>query len=116
MTGYEAFDWDAIADSETHDEIVHLPGEAGVDLTDLTVNFANTFSALTPESDPYCTGSYAAPTAPAGRVCRYLDKDSQAGHVNGFALPILKDSGFDGSMTASLGSNDVSMSWAYTAP
>lgn len=116
VTGYEAFDWDANANSETHDEIVHLPGKAGVDLTDLTVNFANTFSALTPESDPYCTGSYAAPTAPAGRVCLYLDKDSQAGHVNGFALPIMKDTGFDVSMTASLGNNYVSMSWAYTAP
>lgn len=51
---------------------VHLPAAAPSALTDETVNFAGT-SPVTGDDDATCTGTYANPTAPAGKVCVYHD-------------------------------------------
>ncbi|MCU1391665.1 MAG: hypothetical protein JWM34_93 [Ilumatobacteraceae bacterium] len=117
VTGYEAFDYDVIS-AGTRDFIVHLPAKAGVSLTDDTVNFANSMTVITPENDILCTGTYQAPTAPAGRVCLYIGVNQAKDVVNAFAVPVaaLNDSAFDVGIASGPGENYVTMTWAYTAP
>lgn len=50
---------------------IDLPGVARAALTHPTVSFAPD-GAITPNSDPTCTGTGANPTAPKGKVCMYL--------------------------------------------
>lgn len=52
-------------------------------LTDATVNFAPDSSDLTSDDDPTCTGSFVAPTAPAGKVCVYVGNISGLTGVDG---------------------------------
>ena len=69
-------------------EVVQLPGLASADLSDETVNFANTPAAV--DTDSSCTGSAAAPTAPPGRVCLYLTQtQGLTTTVDGEAIPLL---------------------------
>jgi hypothetical protein len=49
---------------------VQLPGVAPTPLTSADVN--SKLSAYANDGDSSCTGSYDAPTAPAGKVCLYL--------------------------------------------
>ena len=51
---------------------VSLPAAAPSALTNETVNFAGT-SPTSGDDDATCTGTYANPTAPAGKVCLYPD-------------------------------------------
>jgi hypothetical protein len=98
-------------------QVVQLPGPAPADLSDATVNFAN---AGTADADPSCTGTAAAPTAPAGKVCLYLSSSPGAGTaVDGQAIPGLAGSrsGFVVHATnAALGETGAIGTWAYTAP
>jgi hypothetical protein len=98
-------------------QVVQLPGPAPADLSDATVNFAN---AGTADADPSCTGTAAAPTAPAGKVCLYLSSSPGAGTaVDGQAIPGLAGSrsGFVVHATnAALGETGAFGTWAYTAP
>jgi hypothetical protein len=98
-------------------QVVQLPGPAPADLTDATVNFAN---AGTADADPSCTGTAAAPTAPAGKVCLYLTSAAGSGTaVDGQAIPGLAGSrmGFVVHATnATLGQTGAFGTWAYTAP
>jgi hypothetical protein len=98
-------------------QVVQLPGPASADLSDATVNFAN---AGTADADPSCTGTAAAPTAPAGKVCLYLSGSPGAGTaVDGQAIPGLAGSrsGFVVHATnAALGETGAFGTWAYTAP
>jgi hypothetical protein len=99
-------------------EVVQLPGLATADLSDETVNFANTPAAV--DTDFACTGSAAAPTAPPGRVCLYLTQtQGPMTTVDGEAIPLLLGSraGFvvhaNDSQESAAG---VFGTWAYTAP
>ena len=116
ITGYEAFTWTGVQSGQ-HDEVVHLPAKAPAALTDALVNFANTFTVNTPENDTTCTGTFAAPTAPAGHVCLYVDKNSVQNKFFGYGVtPAFADTAFLIIMSENPGSNYASMSWAYTAP
>ena len=53
-------------------ESIPLPGIASGNLSDSMVNFARDNFSATTEEDATCTGTLAAPTAPAGKVCIYL--------------------------------------------
>lgn len=60
-------------------EMVNLPGVAREALSNATVNVVkptdlapSTPASVTVDGDATCTGTYAAPTAPAGKVCLYL--------------------------------------------
>ncbi|MCU1398284.1 MAG: hypothetical protein JWN62_1393 [Acidimicrobiales bacterium] len=116
VVGFEAYDADATMANSVHNFIVHLPGKAGVNLTDATVNFANTFTPTTPENDVACTGTFAAPTAPVGKVCLYLSPKLSLNKVYGFGVTALKDTAFDVAINTNLGDNYVELTWAYTAP
>ncbi len=99
-------------------QVVQLPGPAPADLTDATVNFANAGGAA--DADGSCTGSAAAPTAPAGKVCLYLSVVQGADTVvDGQAIPALPGSraGFVvHAASATLGGTGAFGTWAYTAP
>jgi hypothetical protein len=98
-------------------EVVQLPGLATADLSDETVNFANTPAAV--DTDFSCTGSAAAPTAPPGKVCLYLTQtQGPATTVDGEAIPLLLGSraGFVVHANDQESAAGVFGTWAYTAP
>jgi hypothetical protein len=112
--------WDSIAfNTSTSDRVgVTLPGVAPVALTNATVNIAN---AGADDSDVTCTGTAAAPTAPPGKVCIYVNSNT--------GVNLASISGGVGNLPArafwmtftpntSIGGADalVYATWAYTAP
>jgi hypothetical protein len=72
------------------------------------------------DEDPECTGSVAAPAAPAGKVCIYLVQHDPAQCTNeaGFVAPELGRYGFvfRFQLEGMSGSCLVQAVWAYTAP
>jgi hypothetical protein len=96
-----------------------LPGNAPVGLTNGSVNFASGAA----DSDPTCTGTVQAPTAPPGKVCLYL---SSSGGINtssslvGAASNLLPRRSFFVHFEPSSATAGLDMyfyaSWAYTAP
>lgn len=98
-------------------QVVQLPGPAPADLSDANVNFANPGAV---DADPACSGTAAAPTAPAGKVCLYLTSSVGAGTtLDGQAIPGLTGSrsGFVvHAANATLGQVGAFGTWAYTAP
>jgi hypothetical protein len=99
-------------------QVVQLPGAAPADLSSETINFASAAGAA--DADAACSGTPAAPSAPAGKVCLYLSSLQGLGTtVDGEAIPLLPGSraGFVVHATnASLGGTGVFGTWAYTAP
>lgn len=99
---------------------VSFPAEAPIPLTDSDVNFAAS-DPLAKDGDPSCTGSYTEPTAPAGKVCIYVDEYSRPGGTTesrGYASPRGNRFGF---YINHKGTPGVDLtggwgSWAYTAP
>jgi len=97
-------------------QVVSLPGVASSDLSDATVNFASAAGAG--DTDATCTGTSAAPTAPAGKVCLYLTARIGLGTtVTGEEIPNLTGSraGFAVHASQSAGATGVFGTWAYTA-
>ena len=97
---------------------VQFPGVAPVALTSATVNFASGAS----DNDATCTGTFAAPTAPPGKVCVYLGSVTTgvpASSISGLAGN-LPTRGFWVSFTATTTGANVDLllyaTWAYTAP
>ena len=96
---------------------INLPGTAPVPLTDETVNFAS----VAGDNDATCTGTPTNPTAPAGKVCLYLDESVgiDVTTLKGFAGLLLPARAFTIFWTPT-GTADFdeffSASWAYTAP
>jgi hypothetical protein len=97
-----------------------LPGVAPVDLTSATVNFAES-PGVTTDGDPQCTGTAAAPTAPAGKVCIYRQNSVNLDGLHGSSADV---AAFSDRMffvifnvDAATGSDVwLDFSWAYTAP
>lgn len=114
----------ATAASQEFVENVNLPGIAPTALDTTHVNFAPDSYAATTDDDSTCTGSYAAPTAPPGKVCIYADP-SNSGSVSNLQSvqgqtwfnPAHRSYAFfvDAFSTAA-GQWDFWSSWAYTAP
>ena len=97
---------------------VSLPGKAPVALTSANVNFATDALAETTDDDATCTGTAAAPTAPAGKVCLYIYSSTLPGvtSLQGFQANNLGNQAFYVSWTAAGGTDSVFLTWAYTAP
>ena len=104
---------------------VDLPGVAPVALTLADVNFDANSGAL--DADATCTGTAAAPTAPPGKVCIYLDSFDNVDIANTSAEQGLLDTrSISIAITPSLlvpigpgpdyGDEYLFASWAYTAP
>jgi hypothetical protein len=99
-----------------------FPAPAPVALTDANVNFGNEPGGITNDKDPACGGDSSTPTAPAGKVCIYIDHGSSSPNtLVGNALRLLPTSptsryGFEIS-SGEIGNNGVAGgTWAYTAP
>lgn len=92
---------------------------APVALTDQQkINFAVDASAITTDDDASCTGSVSNPTAPAGKVCLYLDASTpDMWALQGKALARQTRSGFR-LFWQEGGAGDVVLRviWAYHAP
>jgi len=108
---------------------IGFPVAAPAGLADAQVSFpAGTPTAGAGEQDPTCTGSADVPTAPAGKVCVYVDAVTTAGPPNVTALSAIQIDGenteqsklgFGVSITATgaaNGSVQARGTWAYTAP
>ena len=127
VMGYAQFDVAEPANTETDFNFgVNLPGVAPKALQNDTVNFAPNpgYAAAIADADSSCQGTYENPSAPAGKVCLYLQSasaptaNSVAGIVpsggevarRGFAV-VWTDPQADPGTDAFL-----QASWAYTAP
>ena len=104
---------------------VALPAKAPVALTDVNVNFKQS-GALTFDNDASCTGTAGSPTAPAGKVCLYIDTAfASAGTVSSFQgiAAVLGNQSFGVFWImpalvppASSEAIELIVTWAYTAP
>ena len=116
VTGAISFSRATAAGSSSGSEAIMFPAMAPVALTDTTVNFPPILYGN--DGDPACTGSVATPTAPAGKVCLYMDEWAfPMRFFEGRALSIATK-GFK-----IVWANDITStveymngSWAYTAP
>ena len=99
-------------------QVVQLPGPASNDLGNGNVNFAPGPGAA--DADAACSGSAAAPSAPAGKVCLYLTGAAGTDTaVDGQAIPGLAGSrlGFVvHAVSATTSVTGLFGTWAYTAP
>jgi hypothetical protein len=106
-----------------------FPLPAPVALTDASVNFGASTAAPVGDADPACTGSAAGPSAPAGKVCIYVNSGTRDNTtLTGFKLTAAGTAsdadryGFEVRMVninaggASGGTMRAEGTWAYTAP
>ena len=95
-----------------------LPAQAPRALALEDVRFGEHAGAAPAAVDPACSGSVAKPSAPAGKVCVYLDTVHGAKNVEG-SVGRLADRTFAIAWTANpnaSGYSAINGSWAYTAP
>jgi hypothetical protein len=121
VTGVEIHDTSVVKTTASDDFTVRLPARAVGELTNGQVNFAP--GTGTSDGDATCTGTFAAPTAPVGKVCIYVRLGAQVNveGLEGLALPALADTGFRirffTPAAATAGADQyVQVSWAYRAP
>lgn len=105
-----------------------FPAPAPVGLRSDQVNFAaSTPGGKASDPDPACAGSFAAPTAPAGKVCLYVRPDGgtlvnvATPGLTGFAIGLDTNPsntlGFAvQTLPAAAGAVRAEGTWAYTAP
>ena len=94
---------------------VSFPVPAPAALGDADVNFAPDASGVTTDDDAGCTGTLSQPTAPAGKVCLYVQAiGSGASSLGGYAIDRF---GFFVYGIQNSPSNAAARgTWAYTAP
>ena len=119
VIGYEEWDWSTSSDNQDVTLRINLPGIAPVGLTISDVNFAP--DALATDDDVTCTGSPGAPTAPAGKVCLYLNSSTLIDGLNGLAALGWTDTRqfrvrFFQNAIGSGSDMYLDFAWAYTAP
>ena len=95
---------------------IDLPGIAPQALAPGTVNFRN---AAADDDDAACTGTVSAPTAPAGKVCIYMQNLFNTDSISG-SVGLLTDRSFEVHYSASTNTPGQPFgfrgTWAYTAP
>jgi hypothetical protein len=119
VTGYGGYDHSVIVDNGDVIVTVPLPAPAPMALSGGVVNFAA--HADVADDDAACTGTAAAPTAPAGKVCIYLGSHSGIDGAQGWSA---EQTGFNDRaflvqvLANGAPGNDLyfRFSWAYTAP
>jgi len=97
---------------------VKFPAKAPSAISSSQVNFSVDSSAATIDDDAACTGSPAAPTAPSGIVCLYLQSSLRVDSLDGQHNFFFNSDGFfvDFDSAGGVGDMYVYFSWAYTAP
>lgn len=98
--------------------LVPFGAKAPAGLAGENVNFAADGTAVTDDDDAACTGTVAAPTAPAGKVCLYLRTSGNITRAGGFAVAGPTPNGFGINVLGTADNADIfgEGTWAYTAP
>jgi hypothetical protein len=113
------------ANTYRNDERVPFPVPTPAGLADAQISFpAGTANTAPGDQDPTCTGTVEAPTAPAGKVCVYVELQSASITALGATQLDGENSeqsklGFGVQVTATGAANTNSVArgtWAYTAP
>ena len=126
VTGEYDYDSTVIAADDDHWVTIHLPGTAPASITDANANFSNAAAALTDDEDATCTGSYGAPSAPAGKLCVYFEP-ALVRNIDRMSAGNPSPTGLDKRFfrlsfrtveVPNPADNDMTMyvTWAYTAP
>jgi hypothetical protein len=116
VTGTDYWKFPAVDPIRVFGASVSLPAATAVPLTDATIGQKASPAASDGDEDPQCTGSFASPTAPAGKVCVYL-KD--AINVTNVATIAAADSPRAFLFTweaENFNPSSMQIAWAYTAP
>lgn len=115
VTGSLYYRIDASSADQLLNQSVALPARAPQPMTG--ADFAADGSTTTVDDQASCVGTYAAPTAPPGQLCAYVNA---AENYAALAIDVLEpgaDRGFIvRGVTAGSGSTMADLSWAYTAP
>lgn len=110
------------------DVTLPIPAANGLADTDVSVNVAGwqngggQLQPTTTDTNAACTGTPAAPTAPAGHVCIYVSGSDNAQNITGYSVLFgtgASPYGFKlkwDSSAAAEGDTFVDATWAYTAP
>jgi hypothetical protein len=122
VTGYEYVSNAGLANDAFMTALVHLPARAPVGLASALVNFAPDTHAE--DDDATCTGTVSAPTAPAGKVCIYVDGQAYADNATGDGLAAAASAFGDRAFVVNFQANNptagqsvvLSFAWGYTAP
>lgn len=123
VTGAFHYAYRMVAGDDYHEEPIQLPGRPSRAFASEAVNFSADFSSATIDVDTSCTGTFAKPTAPAGKICVYLGSEFAAQNVSavGAEFAHMRAKGlFFISWEDSPGgvgqTNEITGSWAYRAP
>lgn len=119
VTGAETVWMPSAGNDALYSFSIDLGARAPAALTDAAVNFSGAQSLFLLDGDLSCTGSPAAPTAPAGKVCLYLaGQQLNIEDFEGVAQPVGGDLGFQVRWHATSAVNTMrwTATWAYTAP
>jgi hypothetical protein len=109
-----AKDWGVLASMSMPGTAVLGDGDVFVNVSTWTDLGGNT-APTTTDSDPGCTGTIATPTAPAAKVCIYVDHADNADDLKGYGVD--SNQGFKLNFTnLGIGDSFVDAVWAYTAP
>lgn len=115
VTGSVYYSIAATAAGQSLHQAIALPARAPAAM--ISENFAPDGSPLTSDDDPSCTGTYNAPTAPAGKLCAYYSGSNNVATVSIAQLQPGRDKGFIVlAATTASGMTSIDFSWAYTAP
>lgn len=122
VTGVAAWDHVSVLDNADVNIYVQLPARAPAALSFINVNFAP--NALAIDGDATCTGTVAAPTAPAGKVCIYVQNSVRVDTLRGLGLAANGLTPSDQAFAIRFNTNDAAppqdmylyVTWAYTAP
>ncbi len=122
VTGDASWSGPVVVDDAGHRINVAFPGKAPTALDSADVNFAADSVPETTDDDASCSGSFAGPSAPAGKVCIYwfgLSSPTGMDSLSGNANPFIGTNGFYIQLSANGSQGDpmlLNFSWAYTAP
>jgi hypothetical protein len=118
--------YDSTASDFGIDVSMPMPAAAGLADTDVSVNVTGwqdgggQTTPTTTDTNAGCTGTPAAPTAPAGKVCIYVSGADHAFNLTGFSVLFgtgASPYGFKLKWDVSqVGDTFVDATWAYTAP
>ncbi len=122
VTGGVLIDLTVVSNNANNNHFVPFPAKPPSAPT--SVNFAPDSDGATPpgDADATCTGSVLAPTAPAGKVCLYLQASGGVAAVDGQPATLYGLSGTEGfgvefNESGTLGDDMfIAATWAYTAP
>lgn len=102
---------------------VELPIEFSTPLPSTpSVSFSQDGISVTTDDNPACTGTFAAPTAPAGRVCLYVDPGATLANLQAISGALPQDGTSKNVVYVDMTEVNtntyatITIAWAYTSP